>query len=86
MMRELVNYRGGKVYRPVVTEDELRTQLFGLDNLGFCLDCGCETDGVEPDARKYHCDECGMMAVYGLEELVMMDLVRIGEVTDRWGT
>ena len=24
-----------------------------LDNPGFCVRCGAEADGVEPDARKY---------------------------------
>jgi hypothetical protein len=80
MQRESFKTRAGTIrYRPVVDEDELRHALFS-DNVGFCLDCGAETDGVEPDARKYNCDECGMRAVYGLEELLMMGLVRIGEV------
>jgi predicted RNA-binding Zn-ribbon protein involved in translation (DUF1610 family) len=42
------------------------------DNLGFCLDCGAEAYGVEPDARKYECDECGAKAVYGAEECLFM--------------
>ncbi len=83
MTRELVKMKSGAMrYRPVVNESELRHQLYAEGNLGFCLDCGMETDGVEPDARKYRCGDCGMMAVYGLEELVMMGLVRIGEVVD----
>jgi hypothetical protein len=32
---------------------------------------------VEPDARQYACEGCGEQAVYGLEELVIMSLVRI---------
>jgi hypothetical protein len=42
---------------------------------GFCLACGKEADGVEPDARKYACEYCEAPKVYGLEELVMMGLV-----------
>lgn len=42
----------------------------GLSNPGFCVECGAETDGVEPDARKYECGACGAMAVYGAEELL----------------
>ena len=40
------------------------------DSLGFCVACGAEAYGVEPDARKYECDECGARAVYGAEELL----------------
>lgn len=43
----------------------------GLDNPGFCVSCGAEVDGCEPDAREYECDCCGDMAVYGAEELLL---------------
>lgn len=39
---------------------------------GFCVACGEEADGVEPDARKYICESCGKPKVYGAEELLMM--------------
>lgn len=42
------------------------------DNLGFCLACGAQADGVEPDARNYECDTCGEEQVFGAEELLMM--------------
>ena len=42
-----------------------------LDNPGFCVACGAEVDGVEPDARKYECEVCGERAVYGAEELLI---------------
>ncbi len=41
------------------------------DCLGFCLACGAEAYGVEPDARRYECETCGEKAVYGAEELVI---------------
>ena len=41
-------------------------------NIGFCLACSAENYGVEPDARKYTCEECGEARVYGAEELLMM--------------
>lgn len=47
------------------------------DHEGRCTKCGAEAYGVEPDARKYTCEECGEAAVYGLEELLMMGLVEI---------
>jgi hypothetical protein len=43
-----------------------------MTNPGICLACGEETDGCEPDARNYRCDSCGMMAVYGAEECLLM--------------
>lgn len=43
--------------------------------LGFCTSCGAMKGFCEPDARNYECDDCGEMAVYGAEELVVMGLV-----------
>jgi hypothetical protein len=42
-----------------------------LDNPGFCVNCGVDAEGCEPDAREYECAECGANAVYGAEELLM---------------
>lgn len=46
--------------------------MIGLDNPGFCIACGIECEGVEPDARRYECEACGESAVYGAEELALM--------------
>ena len=45
---------------------------FGMEAIGFCLGCGAENYGVEPDARGYECEECGESAVFGAPELVLM--------------
>lgn len=42
------------------------------DSVGFCLACGDEAYGVEPDARCYECEGCGAPEVYGAEELLIM--------------
>jgi hypothetical protein len=42
-----------------------------LDNPGFCLICGCEHEGVEPDARNYTCESCGAEQVFGADELLL---------------
>jgi len=42
------------------------------DCLGFCLACGEQASGVEPDAREYQCESCGQRKVYGAEELLLM--------------
>jgi hypothetical protein len=39
-----------------------------LDNPGFCLACGEDAEGCEPDARGYECEYCGEHKVYGAEE------------------
>lgn len=40
---------------------------------GGCLNCGeIVYGGVEPDACKYECPECGQRTVYGLAELAIM--------------
>ena len=40
-----------------------------LDDPGFCICCGADALGVEPDARRYECESCGESGVYGAEEL-----------------
>lgn len=40
------------------------------DNIGFCTACGAEHYGVEPDARRYPCEECEENKVYGAQELL----------------
>ena len=42
------------------------------DNLGYCLACGDEAYGVEPDARRCTCESCEEPAVYGAEEILIM--------------
>lgn len=42
---------------------------------GFCTACGAEASNVEPDARDYTCEECGEEAVYGAEELLVLEKV-----------
>jgi hypothetical protein len=62
---------GIRQFRPSLAEDEM------LEEGGFCLACGLEACGVEPDARKYRCEACGARKVYGLEELALMGLILI---------
>jgi hypothetical protein len=45
--------------------------MMTLDNPGFCLVCGLEHDGVEPDAQNYECEACGEPQVFGADELLM---------------
>lgn len=66
-----------KVHRSITAkrvEDAVRREMFGLDNPGFCIACGNEQDGCEPDAREYECEACGEAKVYGAAELLMVML------------
>lgn len=51
--------------------EAVEAQIASLDNPGFCVCCGADAYGVEPDARKYDCEACGAPAVYGAEELLL---------------
>ncbi len=57
------------------TLEQIEAAIQSDNGVGFCIECGAEHSGVEPDARRYKCDECGGQAVYGAEEIVVMGLV-----------
>lgn len=56
---------------PERIEDACERRMKSLDNPGFCLACGFEQDGVEPDACEYECEACGEPHVYGSDELLL---------------
>lgn len=65
-----------KYWHPSITVDvvaeAVEREMTSLDNPGFCLICGEEASGVEPDARNYTCDNCGAEQVFGAEELLLV--------------
>jgi len=67
---------GGFRFLPIMTQEEYRAERNSLNDTGLCLACGVEADGCEPDMRKGKCDACGAADVYGLEELMVMGLIR----------
>jgi hypothetical protein len=63
-----------KLHKSITLErvmEAAERSMFDLDNPGFCIACGEEADGCEPDARQYECECCGERAVYGAEELLL---------------
>jgi hypothetical protein len=54
-----------------VIHDACVRRAMTLDNPGFCISCGNEQGGCEPDARAYICEACGSATVYGCEELLL---------------
>ena len=58
---------------PEIYEKAVEAYDYGsTDFLGFCLICGTEHSGVEPDARNYTCNECGRNEVFGIDEIILM--------------
>ena len=55
--------------------DLIEQALQDDEYLGYCLACGAEHDGIEPDACHYQCDQCGERQVYGAEEILIMGMV-----------
>lgn len=71
----LAETQAPEAVNPKITTERIlaaaERRMLDLDNPGFCLECGAETEGVEPDARRYICEECGAPAVYGAEEILL---------------
>jgi len=53
-----------------ITLDAVLNGVRSGDYCGFCVYCGKEAYGVEPDAREYVCENCDEPGVYGAEELL----------------
>lgn len=56
---------------PERIEAAVESQMFGLENPGFCVACGADAYDCEPDARRRKCDECGEHQVYGAQEVLI---------------
>lgn len=55
----------------VMLENDKEYQELEDDNFGLCTNCGCDYYACEPDAERYHCDDCGENRVYGVMHLLM---------------
>jgi len=53
-----------------LTSDRICDAIEEDDYIGFCIICGEEASGVEPDAEKYTCESCESKSVYGAEQLL----------------
>jgi hypothetical protein len=52
-----------------------------LDNPGFCIACGEEAEGCEPDARNYECECCGKATGVRGARVIVHDLIFITHPT-----
>jgi predicted RNA-binding Zn-ribbon protein involved in translation (DUF1610 family) len=68
------------VYTFQMTEQEYHSA--DNDMQGLCVGCGeVHDDNCEPDARNYECSNCGQRKVFGIQELLVMGYIGIGERT-----
>jgi hypothetical protein len=56
---------------PERIKDAVEAEMNSLENPGFCLGCGEDAMGCEPDACEYECESCGEHKVYGASELLI---------------
>lgn len=54
-----------------ITQERLVAALEEDHGIGFCIACGAEVDGIEPDTREGVCDICEQPKVFGAEELLI---------------
>jgi hypothetical protein len=71
-MRDTLRFKSGAVLETDVLLAAVEESQVGMSDIGFCLACGEESYGVEPDARRYECESCGERKVYGAEEILLM--------------
>ena len=64
-----------------ITIERIMQAVQADDNLGFCLACGADADGVEPDAEGYECEECGASKVMGAENCLIESGGYVGGMT-----
>jgi hypothetical protein len=73
IVKELKGEKTGRVLRVAALADVVAGIEAG-DSIGYCIACGHENHGVEPDARRYPCEQCEALKVYGAEEVLLMGL------------
>ena len=55
-----------------ITSQRVLVAVQANDYIGFCIKCGKEMYGCEPDMTHGECENCECRAVYGAEELLIM--------------
>lgn len=64
-----------KMHKSITRErvcEAVEREMFGTDNPGFCLACGEEQEGCEPDAENYECEACGERKVWGAAQVLLL--------------
>jgi hypothetical protein len=55
---------------PARVEEAVERQQRSRDKPGFCIICGADAVGIEPDDQRCECNVCGKAGVYGASELL----------------
>lgn len=63
--------KGAKLPTWETLEDLMQRRTFGTEDPGWCVYCGGESSGHEPDARGQECQCCGQPGAWGPEELLL---------------
>ena len=66
-----------------ITIEQVLTAVESGEYIGICTACGYEQEGVEPDARRYECEDCGAHKVYGAEELLLISGMTLPSAIER---
>ena len=53
--------------------ETMERSMSSLDDPGFCLICGCEAYGIEPDARRVKCEA-------GAPQVVRVEVASINQI------
>ena len=63
-------------FHPSITPERVMEALedheLSLDNPGFCISCGDDAEGYEPDAEYCECENCGLPSVFGAMQLALI--------------
>lgn len=76
-MRFVAKKPGVSGVKIFLSEGEYRDFL--NQSIGICMECGELRDMCEPDARQYKCDVCGALRAYGVEVLMMSNVICVTE-------
>jgi len=79
-MKEMIGKQTKKRY-VFQSESDLMDHLMADDSVGFCIRCGHEHHGIEPDVDNAKCKECGNNGVFGVEELLVRGLHHLDPLT-----
>jgi len=72
IMKSLKKINKNRSIHPSITEARIIDAISRDDGTGFCIECGGERDGCEPDAVNYNCPACSQPEVYGADNVLLM--------------
>jgi len=71
-VKQVLDAAAARTKAKLPTYEQIIEALESDEWMGFCLACGADAYGVEPDTRGGECDKCGASKVYGAEECLII--------------